>query len=134
MENKCKFCGSKIKIVEGRRKREFCNSNCRNKFYYKQSRVGVKPKPKGRPPKKNKEDAEKIQPEIKETVKTALDDIDKKHEPRTEYTQKEKDIMIERILQLQREIDNPAKDPPMGQLKWIAIRKEELKQLTQKLS
>ena len=53
MEGNCKECNTSIEVTTGRRPREFCTPACRNKFYYKQSRIGVEPKKKGRPKKES---------------------------------------------------------------------------------
>jgi len=32
--DKCKHCGKELTHVEGRKKKAFCDVNCRNKFFY----------------------------------------------------------------------------------------------------
>lgn len=48
---KCLCCEKMVTQVGGKKKREFCNGNCRNKYYYREARKGVEPKKKGRPKK-----------------------------------------------------------------------------------
>lgn len=45
----CLYCGSSVEIIEGRKPKQFCGYNCRNKYYYKKSREGLPPKKRGRP-------------------------------------------------------------------------------------
>jgi hypothetical protein len=47
--NKCLFCGAELKSVEGKKERQFCNGNCRNKHYYKIKTSGQIKKKTGRP-------------------------------------------------------------------------------------
>ena len=32
--DQCKHCGKELSHVEGRKKKAFCNANCRNKYFY----------------------------------------------------------------------------------------------------
>lgn len=50
---KCLYCGSSVEILEGRKPKQFCGYNCRNKYYYKKSREGLPIKKRGRPKSPN---------------------------------------------------------------------------------
>lgn len=45
----CLFCEKDIEIKAGKKPRQFCNGNCRNKHYYRQANAGKPKKPVGRP-------------------------------------------------------------------------------------
>lgn len=66
MEIKCLECGKPVPQTFGKRKKEYCNSTCRTKFWKKKKDAGKEKKGPGRP-KKAFIDPKEIQKKIAET-------------------------------------------------------------------
>lgn len=135
MNGNCKECGKEVRIVEGRRKREFCGPSCRSKFYYKLSRIGVPQKKKGRPKKKSELDS-KI--DFTPPINSVYDGREFNHVIRdelalTETIKEENKPILKRIAEVEQELKSPPKNPLIGLKTWIRVRKDELESLRKQL-
>lgn len=80
--NDCLFCGKEVVTKPGKKPRQFCGGNCRNKHYYKVANEGKIRKKPGRKPKgvPLPQDYVEIKGTIKavdSTGKTVIEDVAK---------------------------------------------------------
>ncbi len=135
MKGKCKECGKEVTLVEGRRKREFCNPACRNKFYYKLSRVGVPEKKRGRP-KKSQELAtmDDFKPPSKIVYDgEKVDRVTFDEPPKWQPPKEENKPILKRIGEVEEELKHPPKNPLIGIKAWVKVRRDELESLRKQL-
>lgn len=137
----CLFCNSELPLIEGKRKREFCNGNCRNKYYYKKSREGVSPKKVGRPKgilEVIMEREKEVEKKLKEvplfkTKKEIVEPIIK-----DEYGQNPILTYIEKVhkeIEAIRSEKLPAhRNTTWGKKSWEAEQKQKIKELQNKLN
>jgi len=133
MKGNCKGCGVEITIVEGRRPREFHSDACRNKYYYRQSSVGVEPKPKGRPKKvvlmADKKTAQKERDTVNEASKKAVYPL-----TQDEAGQNPHLATLEAIAAIRAEKIPSHRDTLLGRKAWKQEQDKRIEELQKKIT
>lgn len=106
MEN-CKQCGEPLTHVEGRKEKSFCNTNCRNKYFYARN---------------------------KKIIADAMINGNGKQEDETETAVPSNDEKQKRISELEKELKSPPKNPQIGIKNWIKVRQNEISDLQKQLN
>jgi hypothetical protein len=143
---KCLFCGNELPKPKGRRPKVYCSDKCRATHWQKN-----KPKKTGKyiPIEEYKATIAKLEQQIQEAKdnrnnplinaargrdESGVNEDEMKEKPITEVPEKwQIEFWENRVVQLEKELKNPEKNPQIGQRKWISVRQEQLKELKRKL-